>query len=61
MEREAHESMRLEVKSIEHVEEIEPAMFEIVVRLEDGTTATLEMGSTTIRCLMAEIVSYTIA
>jgi len=53
--------MRLEVKSIEHVEEIEPAMFEIVVRLEDGTTATLEMGSTTIRCLMAEIVSYTIA
>jgi hypothetical protein len=53
--------MRLEVKTIEEIEEIEPATFQVVVRLVDDTTATLEMGSMTIRCLMAQIVSFTVA
>jgi hypothetical protein len=52
-------AMQLAVKTIDLVEEIAPAMFEIIVTLEEGTTATLRMNAITMRFLMAEIVMHT--
>ena len=53
--------MQIVVKGIDHVEEVEPAVFEIIVMLEEGTTASLRMSDLTMRLLMAEIVAHTIA
>jgi hypothetical protein len=53
--------MQLAVKTVHLVEEIEPAIFKIVVSLEGGIIATLRLDGTTMKSLMAEIVVHTIA
>jgi hypothetical protein len=53
-------AMQLAVKTIDLVEEIAPAMFEIIVTLEEGTTATLRLDVVTMRFLMAEMVMHTV-
>lgn len=49
-----------EVKTIEYVEEIEPATFQLVVTLEQGKIAAFRMNSTTLKSLMAQIALYSI-
>lgn len=53
--------MQLAVKAIDFVEEIEPAIFEIVVTLEGDRTAKLRMNSTTMKFLMTEIVMHSVS
>ncbi len=53
-------AMQLAVETVELVEEIEPAMFEVIFTLVGGTTASLRMNAMTMRFLMAEIVMHTV-
>jgi hypothetical protein len=53
--------MQLSVKTIEHVEEIEPATFQVVVTLEQGTIAAVRMDSVTLRSLLLQIMLYGIS
>lgn len=53
--------MQLAVKAIEHVEEVEPATFELVVTLEQGTLAAVRMDATTLRSLLLQIVVHGIS
>ncbi len=43
--------MQLAVETVELVEEIEPAMFEVILTLIGGTTASLRMNAMTMRFL----------
>jgi hypothetical protein len=49
-----------EVKTIEYVEEIEPATFQLVVTLEQGRIAAFRMNAVTLQSLMAQIALYSI-
>ncbi len=53
--------MRLIVKAVEQIIEIEPAIFELVVTLEDGSPASVQMCAVTMRLLIGQMVSQTIA
>lgn len=50
-----------EVKAIEYVEEIEPAVFKLVVTLEHGTVASFRMSAVTLQSLMAQIVLHSLS
>lgn len=53
--------MQMVVKAIEIVEEVQPSVFEIILTLEGGTAICLVMNELTMRTLMAQMVSHTLA
>jgi hypothetical protein len=53
--------MHFIVKTIELIEEIRPAIFEVTFSLHEGGPIQLVMNEQTLRTLMAQIVAHTIA
>jgi hypothetical protein len=53
--------MQMVVKEIEVVEEVRPSIFEIVVTLEGGSAVSLVMNDLTMRLLMAQMITHTLA
>lgn len=54
-------SSAIAVKAIEQIEEVQPSVFEIILRLESGRAITLMMNDVTAKLLAAQLVPHVLA